>query len=155
MILRMIRAIQYTKSLPEWNGKDIEASGNSQGGAFAIWAAGCGEGVTRAFSSVTGFCDHGKELVGRLQGKWPRIKYVEALGYFDSVNFAKRIPYTCRVDITRAGLGDYTCEPSGLAILWNNLKCPKTIVWVQGSEHSYAPPEYEGRDTIRKQGIEQ
>ena len=155
MILRMIRAIQYTKSLPEWNGKDIEVSGNSQGGAFAIWAAGCGEGVTRAFSSVTGFCDHGKELVGRLQGKWPRIKYVEALGYFDSVNFAKRIPDTCRVDITRAGLGDYACEPSGLAILWNNLKCPKTIVWVQGSEHSYAPPEYEGRDTIRKQGIEQ
>ena len=94
MILRMIRAIQYTKSRPEWNGKDIEVSGNSQGGAFAIWAAGCGEGVTRAFSSVTGFCDHGKELVGRLQGKWPRIKYVPALGYFDTVNFAKRIPAT-------------------------------------------------------------
>ena len=156
MILRMIRAIQYTKSLPEWNGKDISVSGSSQGGAFAIWAAGCGEGVTRAFSTVTGFCDHGKELVGRLQGKWPRIKYVPALGYFDTVNFAKRIPATCRVDIPRAGLGDYTCEPSGIAILWNNLKCPKTIVWTQGSQHSSnIPPEYKGRDTIRKQGIEQ
>lgn len=154
MILRMIRAIQYTKALPEWNGKDIEVSGSSQGGAFAIWAAGCGEGVTRAFSTVTGFCDHGKELVGRLQGKWPRIKYVEPLGYFDTVNFAKRIPATCRVDIPRAGLGDYTCEPSGLAILWNNLKCPKTIVWMQGAEHSYVPPEYEGRDTVRRQGVE-
>ena len=156
MILRMIRAIQYAKSLPEWNGKTIDVSGSSQGGAFAIWAAGCGEGVTRAFSTVTGFCDHGKELVGRLQGKWPRIKYVPALGYFDTVNFAKRIPATCRVDIPRAGLGDYTCEPSGIAILWNNLKCPKTIVWMQGSQHSSnIPPEYEGRDTIRKQGIEQ
>ena len=155
MILRMIRAIQYAKSLPEWNGKDIEVSGSSQGGAFAIWAAGCGEGVTRVYSTITGFCDVGKELVGRLLGKWPRIKYVEALGYFDSVNFAKRIPSTCRVDIPRAGLGDYICEPSGLAVLWNNLKCPKTMVWVQGSEHSYVPPEYKGRDTIRKQGIEQ
>jgi cephalosporin-C deacetylase-like acetyl esterase len=155
MILRMIRAIQYAKSLPEWDGKTIEVSGSSQGGGFAIWAAGCGEGVTRAFSTVTGFCDHGKELVGRLQGKWPRIKYVEALGYFDAVNFAKRIPATCRVDIPRAGLGDYTCEPSGIAILWNNLKCPKTILWMQGSQHSSnIPPEYEGRDTIRKQGVD-
>ena len=154
MILRMIRAIQYAKSLPEWNGKDLHVYGNSQGGAFAIWAAGCGEGVTSVLSTVTGFCDVGAELAGRLRGPWPRIKYVEALGYFDPVNFAKRIPGSCYVDIARAGLGDYTCQPSGLAILWNTLKCPKRIVWVQGSEHGYVPPEYEGRDTVRRQDAE-
>ena len=154
MILRLIRAIQYLKSCPEWDGKDLRVSGGSQGGAFAIWGAGCGEGVTRVTSSVTGFCDLGAERAGRLRGPWPRIKFVEALGYFDAVNFAKRIPSTCRVDIPRAGLGDYTCQPSGLAILWNTLKCPKTIVWVQGSEHGYVPPEYEGRDTVRREGVE-
>ena len=154
MILRLIRAIQYTKSLPEWDGKELQVSGSSQGGAFAIWGAGCGEGVTRVSSTVTGFCDMGAERAGRLRGPWPRIKYVEAVGYFDAVNFAKRVPATCRVDIARAGLGDYTCPPSGLAILWNSLTCPKTIVWVQGSEHSYVPPEYEGRDTVRRQGVE-
>ena len=154
MILRLIRAIQYLKSCPEWNGKDLRVSGGSQGGAFAIWGAGCGEGVTRVYSTVTGFCDMGAELAGRLRGPWPRIKFVEALGYFDAVNFAKRIPSTCRVDIPRAGLGDYTCQPSGLAILWNTLKCPKTIVWVQGSEHGFVPPEYEGRDTVRSEGVE-
>ena len=154
MILRLIRAIQYLKSCPEWDGKDLRVSGGSQGGAFAIWGAGCGEGVTRVTSSVTGFCDLGAERAGRLRGPWPRIRFVEALGYFDSVNFAKRIPSTCRVDIARAGLGDYTCQPSGLAILWNALKCPKTIVWVQGSEHGYVPPEYEGRDTVRREGVE-
>ena len=154
MILRLTRIIQYLKSLPEWNGKDLSVSGNSQGGAFAIWGAGCGEGVTQVSSSVTGFCDLGAELAGRLRGDWPRIKFVEALGYFDSVNFAKRIPATCRVDIARAGLGDYTCQPSGIAVLWNSLKCPKTIIWVQGSEHGYVPPNYEGRDTVRQQGIE-
>ena len=154
MILRLIRAIQYTKSLPEWNGKDLSVTGSSQGGAFAIWGAGCGEGVTRVSSTVTGFCDVGKELVGRLQGKWPRIKYVAALGYFDTVNFAKRIPSSCRVDILRAGLGDYTCEPSGIAILWNNLKCPKTIIWMQGSQHSHIPPEYKGRDTVRSENAD-
>ena len=151
MILRLIRAIQYLKSCPEWDGKDLQVSGGSQGGGVAIWGAGCGEGVTHVYSTVTGFCDMGAELAGRLRGPWPRIKYVEALGYFDVVNFAKRVPATCRVDIPRAGLGDYTCQPSGIAILWNTLKCPKSILWVQGSEHGYIPPEYEGRDTRRNQ----
>ena len=40
MILRLIRALQYTKSLPEWDGKNLEVSGKSQGGAFAILGAG-------------------------------------------------------------------------------------------------------------------
>ena len=146
MILRLIRAIQYLKSCPEWDGKDLQVSGNSQGGGFAIWGAGGGEGVARVYSTVTGFCDMGAELAGRLRGPWPRIKFVEALGYFDAVNFAKRVPSTCRVEIGRAGLGDYTCQPSGLAILWNTLKCPKSIQCVQGSEHGYVPPSYEGRD---------
>ena len=154
MILRLIRAIEYTKSLPEWDGKDLRVSGGSQGGAFAIWGAGCGEGVTRVSSAITGFSDLGAELAGRLRGDWPRIKFVEALGYFDVANFAKRVPASCRVDIPRAGLGDYTCQPSSIAILWNNLKCPKTIVWMQGSEHGYVPPEYKGRDTIRRDGVE-
>ena len=154
MILRLIRALQYPKSFPEWDGKNLLVSGGSQGGGFAIWGAGCGEGVTGVSSSITGFCDMGAELVGRLRGDWPKIKYVEALGYFDPVNFAKRVPATCRVDIPRAGLGDYTCQPSGIAILWNNLNCPKTILWMQGSEHGYIPPEYEGRDTIRRQHAE-
>ena len=37
-------------------------------------------------------------------------------------------------------------------ILWNTLKCPKTILWMQGSEHGYIPPDYEGRDTTRRNG---
>ena len=148
MILRLIRAIQYAKSLPGWDGKTLRVSGGSQGGAFAIWGAGCGEGVAFASSSITGFCDMGAELVGRLRGPWPNIHYVKPLSYFDPVNFAKRVPATCRVEIPRAGLGDYTCQPSSLAVLWNNLNCPKSIIWVQGSEHGYVPPDYEGRDTM-------
>jgi len=41
--------------------------------------------------------------------------------------------------ISRAGLGDYVCPPSGLAILYNNIKSPKNIVWVQGSTHGFVP----------------
>ena len=71
-------------------------------------------------------------------------------GPLDAAIFAKRIPRTCKTVITRAGIGDYCCPPSGLAKLWNNLSCPKEITWVQGSEHGYVPPAYEGRDVVRK-----
>ena len=75
------------------------------------------------------------------------IPWVDALGYYDAVNFAKRIPQSCQVTIPRAGLGDYTCPPMGLAKLYNAIhKGNKSICWVQGSQHGYTPPEYEGRD---------
>ncbi len=45
----------------------------------------------------------------------------------------------CRVEITRAGLGDYTCPPSGLALFYNAIKSPKSITWVQGSRHGHTP----------------
>ena len=57
------------------------------------------------------------------------------------MNLAKRIPKTCTVNITRAGLGDYCCPPSGIWAMWNNLKCPKKCRWVQGSTHGHIPPE--------------
>ena len=75
------------------------------------------------------------------------IPWTESMGYYDAVNFAKRIPATCRTVIPRAGLGDYCCPPMGLAKLWNNIHAGnKSVVWVQGSEHGYVPPNYDGRD---------
>ena len=69
------------------------------------------------------------------------VDWTDAMGYFDPINLAKYVPSTCHVTITRAGLGDYTCPPSGLAILYNNLKSPKTINWMQNSTHGYIPPK--------------
>ena len=79
------------------------------------------------------------------------IEWVDALGYYDAANFAKRIPASCHTFVTRAGLGDYCCPPTGLAKLWNNIPGNKTIKWVQGSQHGYVPPkDYRGRDTFRE-----
>ena len=58
-----------------------------------------------------------------------------------SVNMAKRVRRTQRVDIERVGLGDYIAPPSTVQVLYNNLKCPKSIKFVQGSNHGYVPPE--------------
>ncbi len=150
MVLRVKRALQYLKTIKGWNGKDLEASGGSQGGLQTIWAAGCGEGVTKAMSGITWCCD--MYTSGKLR-KDPALKmssdgwyipWTPALGYYDAAIFAKRIPKTCHTIITRAGIGDYCCPPTGLAKMWNNMTCPKTIHWYQGSQHGYVPPKYEG-----------
>ena len=154
MVLRVMRALQYLKTLPEWDGKNLYASGGSQGGLQTIWAAGCGEGVTLAESGITWCCDMGGTGFGRNRGSW-FVRWTPALGYYDPINVARRIPNTCKVVVTRAGLGDYTCPPSGLAILWNNLTCPKKIRWVQGSTHGYVPTERHQEFVIEEDAREQ
>ncbi len=139
MVLRVMRSLEYVKTLPEWNGK-LTAFGSSQGGLQSIWAAALDPDVTECTSNITWSCNlAGGKLDGRLKGWGP--EWTPALGYYDAVNHARRIK--CPVTIPRAGLGDYTCPPSGLAVLYNNLKCPKKISWRQGSTHGYVPPEPE------------
>ena len=157
MVLRVKRALQFLKTVKGWNGKDLIAAGGSQGGLQTIWAAACGEGVTRAESSITWCCDmytNGKlrrnQSLELAADGW-YIPWVDALGYYDAAIFGKRIPKSCRTVITRAGLGDYCCPPTGLAKLWNNIPGNKEIHWVQGSQHGYVPPAYEGRDSVREQ----
>ena len=154
MVLRVKRGLQFLKTLKGWNGRDLIASGGSQGGLQTIWAAGCGEGVTRAESGITWCCDMFKNNERReykISSDGWYIPWTESLGYYDAAIFAKRIPKACRTVITRAGLGDYCCPPMGLAKLWNNIPGNKQINWVQGSEHGYVPPAYEGRDFTRSQ----
>lgn len=141
MTWRVMRALAYLKTLPEWNGKDLTVSGGSQGGLQTIWAAGLDPQVTLALAGIPWCCDMGgNATTSRVKKAWG-VEWTPAMGYYDPINIAKRIPKTCRVEITRAGLGDYTCPPSGIAILYNNMNCPKKINWVQGSTHGYVPPE--------------
>lgn len=151
MVLRVKRALQYLKTVEGWNGKDLIASGGSQGGLQTIWAAGCGEGVTRAESGVTWCCDmrvNSTRKERNAAGDGWYVPWTDSMGYYDAVNWAKRIPKSCYTIITRAGLGDYTCPPTGLMKLWKNIPGKKKIVWVQGSEHGYVPPKYDGRDFV-------
>ena len=152
MVLRVKRGLQYLKTVKGWNGKELLASGGSQGGLQTIWAAACGEGVTRAESSITWCCDMAMNNIRRerkISSDGWYIPWTESMGYYDAANFAKRIPLSCRTVITRAGLGDYCCPPMGLAKLYNNIHGNKEIRWMQGSQHGYVPPAYEGRDFIR------
>ena len=139
MTLRNLRGLEYLKTLPEWNGKMLVVSGSSQGGLQTMLSAALDPDVTHANPGITWCCDiAGKEKKNRICGGW-RIKYTPALDYYDPVFHAKRIKHA-KVNIVRAGLGDYVCPPSGLAISYNNLATPhKTIRWCQGSTHGFTP----------------
>ena len=141
MALRLMRALQYLKSLKAWNGKDLHAQGGSQGGLQAIWAGALDSDVSLVTAEIPWCCDIGGHENHKRLGSLFRPAYTRALDYYDCMNMAKRIH--CPVVIPRAGLGDYACPPSGVAIMYNNLKCKKSIVWHQGSEHSYIPENCE------------
>jgi cephalosporin-C deacetylase-like acetyl esterase len=136
MLIRVIRALQYVKSLPEWDGKTLEVKGGSQGGFQSLAAAGLDPDVSYCFAELPWLCDLGGVKTSRMSG-W-RPSYRDALLYFDSANHAKRI--TCDVSIL-AGLGDYVCPPSGIAVLYNNITFPVTLKFQQGRAHSFRPKE--------------
>lgn len=139
MAFRVLRALEYVKSMEEWNGKSLIVEGGSQGGLQTSWAAGLDHDVTLARPSITWGCDFAMVSGARrrLKGPW-YIPYAPGLDYFDSINHIRRAK--CPVEITRAGLGDYTCPPSGLAAYYHAIKAPKSIKWVQGSRHGFIPP---------------
>lgn len=135
MMLRVMRALEFVKSRPEWDGKTLTVFGSSQGGFQAVAAAGLDPAVTECVLLKPWFCDLGGITLGRLRGWRPDL--ADGLLYYDGVSMGKRI--TCKTVIT-AGLGDYTCPPSGLAVLYNRIKAPKRMEYLQGVAHGYETP---------------
>ncbi len=132
MMMRAMRAVQYVKTLPEWNQKDLVASGASQGGMQCLTVAGLDSDITEARAMIPWFCDvSGAELNHRLDS-WFMPQWVDGLGYFDATNHAKRIKG--KVSVV-AGLGDYVCPPSGEMVLFNSIKTEKRIIFRQGRTH--------------------
>lgn len=142
MAYRVLRALEYVKSRPEWDGRNLEVSGMSQGGMQSLWAAALDPQVTYADVTVPWGCDWGGyEKLGRTRGGFSYLDWTPTLEYFDCVHLAKRIPRTTYIKLSRVGLGDYAVPPSGIQAMYNNLKCRKRLVWVQGGVHCWTPPD--------------
>ena len=153
MAMRIMRAYQYLKTRPEWNGRDVVAEGGSQGGLQTMWAGGLVDGITKIRPSITWGCDigcpwngNGNPYPSRTWG----IPSVPGAYYFDSALHAKRVPRTCIAEITRLGMGDYTCPPRGVLLSYYNMKCAVSAKLVQGSDHGYIPPQPNQQFTISK-----
>lgn len=137
MALRAMRALEYLKSLPCWDGKGISIQSGSQGGLQAIWAAAYSREPVRlelAFPWCAGLSM--QEWSGLRDGYQP--DYRRALDYYDPIFFVKRLSADSEFHLTHAGLGDYTCPPAGMRRMWLNVPCRvKTARWVQGSSHMH------------------
>ena len=124
MYLRVLRALDYLKTRPEWNGRDLIVEGGSLGGCEAACAAALDPAVTMAIISICGFCDYNGDLDGRRGSSVsnrPAAKKDDArraLSYHDAVNFARFIKcetYFC------TGFADEQCPPSSVYAAYNNL----------------------------------
>ena len=129
MFMRVMRALEYVKSLPQWDGKHLIVCGSSQGGAQVLAACGLDKDITFAKCEVPAMCDHAGCLVKHASG-WPKLiklkkdgkpvdpKVVVCAGYFDGVHFAKRIK--CPIYFSTGGI-DFTCPPSSVYKAYHNV----------------------------------
>lgn len=141
MMIRNLTAARYLKTLPQWNKKDFIATGISQGALQATTVAAHDKDVTSLdisipwLCNVAGYLDNWKAGFGRIKGWAPEYAY--GLSYFDTTIQATKV--TCPVKIN-ARLGDYTCPPSGIIALYNNLNTKKELNFYQNGTHVYKSP---------------
>jgi cephalosporin-C deacetylase-like acetyl esterase len=128
MYMRLMRALDFLTTLPEWDGKILIVEGSSQGGGQALVAAGLDPRVTLGLASVPAMCDH-TGLVANQAAGWPRMLKLDADGktdpaatqvvrYFDAMNFATRIKCPTIVSV---GFIDKTCPPTSVFAAYNNI----------------------------------
>lgn len=133
MALRVMRALEYVRSRPEWNGKELQSNGGSQGGLQGLWGAGLDSEVTSSNIWSPWSCDFGGITLGRQRG-W-RPDYKEALDYYDPVFHAKRAK--AKIHLVN-NYGDYTCPPSSVWIVYNSIPHGnKSMEVKQGCTHGY------------------
>jgi cephalosporin-C deacetylase len=96
MYVRALRALEYIRQHPAWDGKVLITAGQSQGAAQAIAAAALDPKVTGVFAGIPALADLTALDAGRRPG-WPFNGYTAdkpppaAFAYFDTVNFATRV----------------------------------------------------------------
>jgi cephalosporin-C deacetylase-like acetyl esterase len=141
MYLRVMRALDFLTTLPEWDGKVLIVEGSSQGGGQSLVAAGTDHRVTLCIASVPAMCDHTGILVNREPG-WPKMlklpgrteQATQVVRYFDAMNFASRIE--CETYVT-VGFADQTCPPASVYAAYNNIHAKKHIVPRPAMGHSF------------------
>ena len=137
MLLRDIRAIQYAKTLPEWDGKNIKVSGGSMGAFQSIFVAMLDQDITYCDVFIPWLSNVNGEAEGRMKSIC-LPEYVPALLYYDISNA-----------IISARLGDYECPPSGIAVLFRNAKGRMVLDFSQNGTHGYSSP-WSGNPVYRK-----
>lgn len=152
MFMRVMRALEYVKSLPEWDGRNLICFGGSQGGAQILAGAGLDSDVNLILFRVPAMCNN-SALRGqpRYRPGWPFFgqtahpKILNTALYFDGVYFARRINPKCEAHIT-VGLADTTSPPPGVYAAFNRIRSK--------DKHIYPDPDGEHVSTENRMLME-
>lgn len=147
--LGCVRANDFLTSLPNYDGSNLAVTGGSQGGALSIITTALDARVKwlgafyPALSDVTGY------LNGRAGG-WPHYlassnldfnnkkEKLETLGYYDVVNFAKRVKVPGNYSW---GFNDETCPPTSMYASYNVISAPKQLFLALDTGHWTYPEQ--------------
>jgi len=151
-----VRAVDFLFSLPEFNGRTVGVTGGSQGGALSIVTAALDPRIKFVSALYPALCDFSGYLHNRAGG-WPHYYRnakplpgeVEALSYYDVVNFARRV----RVPGWYSwGFNDVTCPPTSMFAAYNEITAPKELHLFPKTGHWTYPEQQALRHTwLREQ----
>ena len=154
MYMRVLRALEYMKSLPEWDGKHLIVSGSSQGGAQILAACALDHDITFARIGVPAMCDHSGCLANRCSGA-PQLytrednrknpAYAKCASYYDGAYFARRI--RCPVWFN-TGFIDFTCPPSSVFAAYNCIPANVEKHMQTCPTGGHTTPHTEGRKAV-------
>ena len=154
MYMRLMRALEYVKSLPEWDGKHLIVSGGSQGGAQVLAACALDHDITFARAGVPAMCDHSGCLGDRRSG-WPALysrddnrknpAYAKCASYYDGAYFARRI--RCPIWIN-TGFADNTCPPTSVFAAYNSIPAGTEKHMQTCPDGRHSTPHTEGKKAM-------
>lgn len=147
--LGCVRAVDFIYTLPEFDGQTVGVTGGSQGGALSIVTAGLDPRIKFLAAMYPALCDYAGYLNNRAGG-WPHyfrnakpgVGEIEALAYFDVVNFARRVNapgwYTW-------GFNDVTCPPTSMHAAYNVIPGAKELIIYEETGHWNYPEQLDAR----------
>ena len=126
VFVRAMRAADYLKSRPEWNGRDFLVGGGSLAGAQSAAVAALDLQVTLAFIHTPSHCGYNADLAGRKRGlpfhwqpdAWIKPEMRKAVPYCDVAFLASMIRCECYFCTAFA---DEVCTPSNVFSAYNNV----------------------------------
>jgi cephalosporin-C deacetylase-like acetyl esterase len=134
MFLRVLRTLEFLKSRPEWDGRNLVVRGVSQGGTQALVAAGLDPQVSFCVANIPGFCLNTGAVDGqdgfflymqRRDGKLVTRDglpvsqaMIDTVPYYDAAVFAQRIKCPC---VLSTGFNDRLCPPTSVYAAFNNI----------------------------------
>ena len=136
IFLRIVRSLDYVKSRPEWNRRELAARGPSMGGCQTIVAAALDKDVTVCAPGAPAMCDHTGYRADHICG-YPDVlshyrgdpeKFAKAernSAYFDVVNFARNVK--CEVCFG-VGFVDVTCPPTSVYAAFNSMPSERKTI---------------------------